>query len=412
MPIKNSFYYMKNTSRKIDLISGFFQPKSLVIFTLLVYGIVHTYFYSFSEWLNTDYERQIYSIANSNKWFFIKDGFSSRVPPLLPIVVGLTLKFANNFDVSISLLGKVLNLGCILANAFLLYRISSEFINDRFRFFAPFFYLLNPIIIYYSFKPLSEHLFMVFFLVFILKIVQYFKTENHQYLTLALFGFSLSLLVRPTYLYFFVFLIIFLIYYDRFRVWKLLVPFLVCFLVLLPWATYSYMNSNKVVISSTGSIQSLKDGIAYDNKGYRNTLTSDTGIRKVMDDFWNDYYSFTNTGQVFNYYLDQLKTNPIGLVKFQLLKICRVFIGTDTINKKFELFMLIINSPIIIMLMHWMYSIGTSKTRSSLDVFFIVLLSYTLLISSIVVPLFRYIIPIFYIIPILSYYQFRLKQIQ
>lgn len=410
--MKNSFYYVENTFRKVHLILKIFQPRFLIIFTILVYGIAHTYLYSFSEWLNTDYERQIYSIATSNKWFFIEDGFSSRVPPLLPIVVGLTLKFANNFDVSIFFLGKVLNLGCILINSFLLYKISSEFIKDRFRFFTPFFYLLNPIIIYYSFKPLSEHFFMVFFLIFILKLVQYFKSENHHYLTLALLGFSLSLLVRPTYLYFFVFLILFLIYHNRQRIRKVIVPLLVCFLVLLPWSTYSYLNSNKIVISSTGSIQSLKDGIALDNKGYRNTLTNDIGIRKVMDDFWSDYSSFTNTGQVFNYYLDQLKTNPFGLVKFQLLKICRVFIGTDTINKKFEFFMLLINFPLIIMLIYWIYSVAGSKYRSKLDVFFIILLIYTILISSIVVPLFRYIIPIFYIIPVLSYYQFRLNRVQ
>ncbi len=403
---------MEYRLNKFDLISRIFDIKFLVILTILVYGVSHIYFYSFTEWLNTDYERQIHSVANSSKWFFIEGGFSSRVPPLLPIIFGLALRFSNNFDVSILLLSKVLILGCVLANSFLLYKFSSVFFKGRFRLFTPFFYLLNPITIYYSFRPLSEHLFMVFFLIFIVKIVQYFKSKNFTCLTIALFGFSLSLLVRPTYLYFFAFLLMFLIYYNRARLWKLIIPFSVCFLVLLPWSTYCYLNSKTVVISSTGSIQSLKDGIAYDNKGYRNTLTDDVGIRKVMDDFWDDYSSYTNTGQVFNYYLLQLKTNPFGLIKFQLLKICRVFIGTDTINKKLELGMLVVNFPLIIMLLYWMYEVFLNKNRSSLDVFFMVLFIYTLLISSVVVPLFRYIIPIFYIVPVLSYYQFRLKKVQ
>ena len=403
---------MQLKSKGNQLISKIFEIRFLMFFTLLIYGILHTYFYSSSEWLNTDYERQIDSIANSNKWFFIDGGFTSRVPPLLPIIFGLALKFCNCFDFSILLISKFLILGFILINSFLLFRISLEFINDRFSLFAPFFYLLNPITIYYSFKPLSEHLFMVFFLVFILKLIQYFKNHRTKSLSMALIGFSLSLLVRPTYMYFFVFLILFLIYQNRYQLKKLLIPFSLCFLFLLPWSTYCYIHSEKIVISSTGSIQSLKDGIAYDNKGYRNTLTNDAGIRKVMDDFWNDYTNYTTTGQVFDFYLTQLKTNTIGLMKFQLLKIGRVFIGTDTINKKFELLMFLVNLPIICMLVYWFFKVFGLEHKSSLDLFFITLIIYTLLISSVVVPLFRYIIPIFYIIPILSYYQFRLNRKQ
>ncbi|MEP1087420.1 MAG: hypothetical protein ABJH64_00265 [Algoriphagus sp.] len=171
------------------------------------------------------------------------------------------------------------------------------------------------------------------------------------------------------------------------------------------------MNSDQLVISSTGSIQSLKDGIAYDNKGYRNTLTDDPGIRKVMDDFWNEYETYTTTGQVFDYYVLQLKTNAFGLLKFQLLKLGRVFVGTDTINKKFELLMLLINLPIILVFFYWIYKVLSSLSFSNMNTFFLVLLIYTLLISSVVVPLFRYIIPIFYLVPILGYYQFSSRKV-
>ncbi|MEP1257179.1 hypothetical protein, partial [Algoriphagus sp.] len=184
-----------SSSRELEHISSnrylkIFEIKYLLIFTVVVYVVTHAYFYSFSEWLNTDYEKQIYSIANGGKWFFLDGFFTSRVPPLLPILFGLTLKLSTVSGISILLLSKLIILSCIAINAYLLVKISTEFTTDRFRFFPAFFYLLNPIIVYYSFKPLSEHLFMVFFLLFLWKFIQFLKREDFKYLTFSLFYFS------------------------------------------------------------------------------------------------------------------------------------------------------------------------------------------------------------------------------
>ncbi len=376
--------------------------KSVMVLTALIYATIHLVFYSHTEWLNTDYQGQIFSIAKGGSWFFVDGQFTSRVPPILPIVFGLTLRLSEFSGIDIHLLAKVLNLGFISLNAYLLYKISGYFLQDRYKSVASFVYLLNPVILYYSFKPLSEHLFMIFFLLFLYYMVGYLVENRGKHLSWAMFFFSLSLLVRPTYLYFTLLLFLFLIYYNFGHLTRMVMPSLVWTLTLLPWIFYCYDNSKQLVLSSSGSIQSLKDGTAYDNKGYRGELTTDPEVRRVMDEFWINYSDYTSTGQVFNYYLAQLQSNPWGLIKFQILKIVRVFYGTDTINKKSETGILLVNLPASAFLLFWFYRVSFNSGRTSLDIFFLILILYTILISSIVVPLFRYMMPVFYLIPILG----------
>ncbi|MBC6367500.1 glycosyltransferase family 39 protein [Algoriphagus sp. AK58] len=382
--------------------------KTIFLVCFLCYGAIHFIFFDKTEWLNTDYEKQINSIAMTDDWFFVNGVFSSRVPPLMPITYGLLLKLSLFFNLNIVFLGKIINLLFISLNSFLLYKISSLLLERRFWMVPSLLYLLSPVIIYYSFKPLSEHMFMVFFLLFIFYLIKFFLTNKGGFLSWSLVSFSVSLLVRPNYLYFSAFLILYLIFTCRKNLKTLILPFSLGFLVLLPWSLYCFQNSNTIVISSSGNIQSLKDGIAYDNKEYRNTLTNDEEIRYVMDEFWENYSSYTSTKQVFEYYLSQLEQNPLGLIKFQALKILRVFFGTDTINKRFEFFILLINIPIILMFLFWIFKLKSNNLGIHLKVFFLCLLVYSILIGSVVVPLFRYLIPVFYLIPVLAFSEIKL----
>jgi 4-amino-4-deoxy-L-arabinose transferase-like glycosyltransferase len=371
-----------------------YQLQIITLISFLIYVIIHLFSINKLDYINSDYLSQTKSILNNN-WFIINGQFNNRVPPIFPIYLALIQKIGIYFNLPFVLISSFLSILNVILNTFIIRKIFTLYDNKS--IIPPFLYLLNPITIYYTFKPMSENPFITCVLLMTFFFLKFFESNKNINLIYSGFFLGLSLLVRPTLLYFtpIFFTITYLVLREKQWSWRFIIVIFSFFIAVSPWIATNIYHNKGIVISSQGNISSLRDGIALDRKDFRSKLTDDIDIRVIIDTCWFNYESFKTNGDIFNYYFKTIKERPIAFIKFQLLKISRVFYGTDTINKKQELFIAMLNIPFLVALIIALYK---RKKYDYSDIFLLSLFFYVILISSIVVPLVRYFWPVYFVV--------------
>lgn len=383
------------------------NSKLVVLTSVLLYVIIHYFLRESLSHINSDYLVSVNNIVESGGLIKNKHVLN-RVPPILPIVISAFVYLSNITGVNVLIFSSIYSILLIHLIGLMILKYSSEFNfshNNKIILFL--IITLNPLSIYYTLKPFSELSFALVLLLslFFLKSTIK-KTTKINFILFNIF-FFFTLLIRPNFLPI-IFMPFLVIFYLRLQKKFMFLSVLSFVLVIGPWMAVNFWYNSEIVISSKGNVSSLRDGVVLDNKDFRSSLTYDEEIRFVMDSMWANYEYFDSNGKVIEYYLFHLNNNFSGILKFQILKVTRVFFGTDSINKKQEIFIGLLSIPVFLLSLIYFIRI---RDNPSFDLIFIFLLVFSVLLSSIVVPLFRYIFPFFLLsIPLalrtLNYYSF------
>jgi 4-amino-4-deoxy-L-arabinose transferase-like glycosyltransferase len=383
------------------------KNKLRLIFLIFIcaYILAHLFFFNLGilKSFNTDYREPINMILEGNLTFINEHGeLWNRGPFLYPLILALQLKIAAILNVNALIITSSFSITAILFSGYILYKIARLYFSKDYKHaqLTLILYLSIPFNIYSSSMPLSEIPFAVFILLsiyYLLKGFLYFK--NLKYFVLSGIALGLALLVRPIGILLpIVYSLI--IFSSLFREYKKIIIYriffflLSVFLTILPWSTYNYIKTDKIILLSSNGVASIKDGLKLYHKDYREKQKVSDDVKFVVDDFYKKRKSMNTLPDIVEFLKDKFKEDKWAVLNFYIYKAKRVWFGLDSQSVKKERIIKIIGFLYIILFMIASYKIFKRKIRSEL-----ILLSVILFITLtfwgmaiLVVPLLRYVL--------------------
>lgn len=177
--------------------------------------------------------------------------------PIYPLLIAAILKI---FGTYWAVMIVQIIIGSILA--ILSKRICYHILkNKKIAIGVGIFFAVEPLMVRLSSVLLTETVFLVFFLSFLLALYKYFDSENFFHLVLSAVFLGLATLTRPITQYLPVFIIVFLIWHFKnklsWRVGKHIAGFVLIFLIILaPWSyrNYKVFGSTRLAVTKTTNL--------------------------------------------------------------------------------------------------------------------------------------------------------------
>lgn len=118
--------------------------------------------------------------------------------PFLPVIYSFLFFFPESFRPFLRLvLSMIFSVGVLL----ILFQITKDYLTDKQFFFGSLIFILNPVYIHWIFRSTPE-VYLSFFLgLFILCVINYFRTYKIYYLILASIVFILTFFIKPVFLF-------------------------------------------------------------------------------------------------------------------------------------------------------------------------------------------------------------------
>jgi len=154
-----------------------------------------------------------------------------------------------------------------LLGIYLLYLLAKKIFSEKVAQIASIIFLFEPTFLTVNFFILSDTLFMVLFLWFLIKSVEFFKTNNYKHLVLTGLLLAIATLVRPVAMYLPILFVVVLIYHYR-KSFEKIVLSVVIFLVavgvfLSPWYIRNYVNFDKAFLTTLPAYNSWRYYIGF-----------------------------------------------------------------------------------------------------------------------------------------------------
>jgi hypothetical protein len=118
--------------------------------------------------------------------------------PILPLIYSILLVFPQSIHPFVRLfISMIFSAGTII----ILFNITKNYISEKEFLFGCLVFVFNPIYIHWMFRPFPE-IYLAFFLgLFILNIVNYYRTDKISFLIYALIAFAISFFIKPVFLF-------------------------------------------------------------------------------------------------------------------------------------------------------------------------------------------------------------------
>lgn len=233
----------------------------LIILSILLYLVLSGKDYQYLLLIDDGY----YDLG---KAFTNGEQISNRfLGPVLPLIYSVLFIFPYSLHPFLRLMiSFIFSIGVII----ILYQISKKYISEKQFFWGSLLFILNPIYNHWIVKSVPE-IFLAFFLgVFIFTFVNYYITKQIKFIIIALFIFSMSVYLKPSFLVIPFVLIIISLFLKSKRI-------IIASLLLIILSTSNYIVFNKFT------------SYKYDNE----IAKSDRRIYGVgsliYDSFWTDY---------------------------------------------------------------------------------------------------------------------------
>jgi Dolichyl-phosphate-mannose-protein mannosyltransferase len=139
----------------------------------------------------------------------------------------------------------------------------------------------------------------------------------------------------------------------RFRAFLVMMVLLGNLVAILPWQTWVYSVTGKVVVLSWGGVPSIRDGltfgVAQTSTGYRQTVNVPQDVTTLMQDILVHSNEMRSLGGVVAVMTDKLRTQPLTVVQLFGVKAARSWYGTD--SGRFELQIMLIQAPYLVLIL-------------------------------------------------------------
>jgi hypothetical protein len=113
--------------------------------------------------------------------------------------------------------------------------------------------------------------------------------------------------------------------------------------VLLPWVGWIRARTGEWVMVSSGGPPTLRDGLSFNHKPFREKLDLPEGVRRTSDAAWAEYERLDSVGAYLGFVMRQAKADPLGVVQTYAYKAARAWYGTDAQRSGAERFNLVVS---------------------------------------------------------------------
>lgn len=347
-----------------------------------------------------DYTEQVDNLLYTGS--LIKDGkVLNRYPPLYSLLVYCSVRISK-------LSGLKLSLSLFLLAAFFI-AISTAIIgeianllyqNKLLAFFAGLLYTTHPYILQGLTKTMSVTPFMSMLYLSLFVYYLLFTKEKHNLFYPILIGIllGLAMLIRPIGLFLpFVFSIFVFIHFKKLVIYKkLLISVIILgssLITILPWQIVNFVHDQKILLSSD-EVSSILDGVRFNNDRDKKHIDLPIDVDSLAIKLSTS--GITTRSDFFKFVYSEFVNQPVTMIKLILIKAVRSWYGVfsqDSQKEKIKLIIFIIYFLLVF--------IGISKISFKDKRWLAFLTSNILLILYfwgliiLVVPLARYLYPIF-----------------
>ena len=127
-------------------------------------------------------------------------------------------------------------------------------------------------------------------------------------------------------------------------------------LAVLPWVGWVRAKSGEWVPVSSGGPPTLRDGLSFHHKSFRNRLELPAGVERMSEAAWNRYSELDSSGAYVRFVLRMAAEDPVAVVETYLYKAARAWYGTDAQRKGAERFNLVVSVA-------WLAAVGAGIWR-------------------------------------------------
>lgn len=374
---------------------------------VLVYAVIGTLWLGLTppdrkRAIDLDYGPQVENLLNGHGFIFPGGKVADRYPPLHPLLVAGEFWLAGQLGVSPVVVAGTVSLTLTCLSALFLYRLASLVFPRLFAVAASLLFFTHPFILLTLLLPWSETTFNVFFYLAVLLFFESLKAQRMKGNRFLLIGVLLgaSMLTRPVALFAPLLFAAFLLFAARSslpvaRRWALgglLISGSI--LTVLPWEVFLLRHKTKFVLLSSGDLPSMRDGLSFNHKTFRQPINLPADVEELTDRVWEKYPTLTSKGKVFRMISEEFRESPLTVLKLYVIKASRVWYGTDSQRHKLE------NLNLVIGLVYFLpsaagllFAFREAADRRMLAKLVLVLTVYFWAMATVVLSIVRYMVP-------------------
>lgn len=324
---------------------------------------------------------------------------STRYSPGYPLILSILFGLAEGIGIIDLKLIVIFNIVVTAISCFLIYLIAGRTFNSRIGLIASLIWLTYPFNLWLIKQPNSEIPFL-FFLYF--GIWLFVFAINRKYSAFLLFTvgivFAIAALIRPAGILLGLLCSIAILFLKetkkKNRVFNSLLLVVGFLITMLPWEFHVLSSTGKVIPISTGGPQGIRLGLSYalefGKGGDRATIPKD--VMNVMQRVKAHESELNTTSGIIKYVYQELKYNPVAVLKLYAIKLCRSWYATDAMW--YERYILAIQIPYLILgVMGLFLSIHLHRDKLNYVILLITLICYFWGLTVLQLSILRYMIP-------------------
>jgi hypothetical protein len=355
-----------------------------------------------------DYTPQLKALQEG-RFFRDERGYvMDRYPPVYPLILLALTTISDISGIQLHVIQAFFAILCVFVSSLLVYRIARLQFGHRTSAIVALWFICYPHLLVGVLMPLSETPFVVVIYASLLAMLAALANQRISFARGMLTGSLLGLacLIRPIVLFLPLLYVAIPWAFPRITRpaarWRWASGVLVGFILLLvPWQAYVYSYRQSVMVSS-GGLPSMRDGFSFNHKD-RIPLTLPVAVAQFSDEVWEAYPSLTSMRALGTLIVNKGLHEPWSLLQVYLYKAGRSWYGLDTQNPVREranrIVVLVYLAPSLVGLI-----LGL-RSRRRTNVLIVVLTGLTVYfwaMTTLVLSIVRYMVPVIAILPVLA----------
>lgn len=295
-----------------------------------------------------DYAPQVESLRAGRGFTGAEGQVLHRYPPLYPLMLWGIEQFSLRLGLPLYTALATFATTCNAFSAALVWRIGLALgLHHQLAAAAAVLFGLHPFVLYGVLIPLSETPFITVFTAGVLFLMVAMQTGCRKWFFWSGTLIGLACLIRPIGL---LAPVVFaaVVFWQFRRVWQFRLAmvglFVAAFMaVVLPWVLWVRAKSGEWVPVSSGGPPTLRDGLSFNHKEFREKLQLPEGVARLSDAAWKHYENLKDFKSFLGFVFRQLQHDPVGVMQTFVYKGIRAWYGTDSQRANTERFNMVVS---------------------------------------------------------------------
>lgn len=181
---------------------------------------------------------------------------------------------------------------------------------------------------------------------------------------------------------------------GSYRLFLVALFFLSNLVVILPWETYMYSKTGKIIPLSSAGVYTIRDGLTFGvkSKGFRKNINLSKDVKVLMTDISVHYSKLNTVGDIIFCIMKEVRARPLPVFKLFAIKAARSWYGTDSL--RFEQLLLYIQSLYLLLIIGggWI-ALKRGRISKKLVIANLIIILYFWIITTLALSILRYMVP-------------------